>query len=122
MDENTNSTMALNSKKADNLLESDFFIWDEAPMASLNSLNAIDRPLKKLLINKTSFGEKQMVLVIVNECHLYENINKTSFHSNILDLVLKDQKERIFTCKIEAPLGSIWKNMQHSGIIFEYSF
>ena len=54
--------MTLNSKKAKVLRDADLIIWDEAPMAPLMALNAIDRLLRKLMNNNFPFGGKVIVL------------------------------------------------------------
>ena len=54
--------MYLNSKKAETLRQADLIIWDEAPMAPLNALNAIDKLLKQIMSNNLPFGGKCIVL------------------------------------------------------------
>jgi hypothetical protein len=62
LDEISNSTMSLNSKKARLLKEADLIIWDEAPMAPLHALNAINRLMKKLMAKDHYFGGKFILL------------------------------------------------------------
>ena len=54
--------MNMNSKKANDLKQSDLIVWDEAPMSPLHALNAIDRLLRKIMDIDLPFGGKTIVL------------------------------------------------------------
>ena len=62
INESSTSSMKMNSKKATDLKEADLIVWDEAPMAPLHALNAINRLLQKLMGNELPFGGKTIVL------------------------------------------------------------
>ena len=62
LNEDSQSSISLSSSKAQQIKETDVFIWDEAAMAPLYSLKAIDRFLKRLMGNNILFGGKVMVL------------------------------------------------------------
>ncbi len=62
LNECSTSSITLNSAKAHILRNVDLFIWDEAPMASLQGLNIVDHLLKRLMNNELPFGGKAFVL------------------------------------------------------------
>lgn len=62
LNEESTSKVPLNSDKAHMLAECDVFIWDEAPMAPIHALNAIDKLLRTLMQNELPFGGKVFIL------------------------------------------------------------
>ena len=62
LNEVSNSSISLNSKAAKFLSEASVIIWDEAPMAPLHALDAIDRILKKIMRSEKPFGGKTLLL------------------------------------------------------------
>lgn len=54
--------MPLQTFKAKRLIDCHAIIWDEAPMAPKNALNAIDKLLRKLMGNEIPFGGKVIIL------------------------------------------------------------
>uniref|UniRef100_A0AC34GLJ6 ATP-dependent DNA helicase n=1 Tax=Panagrolaimus sp. ES5 TaxID=591445 RepID=A0AC34GLJ6_9BILA len=58
----SNSTITPNSKQGKKLLETDVFIWDEAPMAPKYALEIMDRLLRDLTKVDEPFGGKILLL------------------------------------------------------------
>ena len=56
------SSIALHTDKAKQLESCNVFIWDEAPMATDDAVNAIDKLLKKIMKNDLPFGGKVFVM------------------------------------------------------------
>jgi len=112
LNEDSQSSISLSSSKAQQIKETDVFIWDEAAMAPLYSLKAIDRFLKRLMGNNILFGGKVMVLggdfrqvtpVIPKACkakiieNSIKNIVKTKFKTLKLSTNMRaDKNEKDF--------------------------
>ena len=63
INETTTSGIALNSSRAKLIEKAKIIIWDEAPMAPLHALNAVDRILRKIMKNENlPFGGKVVLL------------------------------------------------------------
>uniref|UniRef100_A0A914YVZ4 ATP-dependent DNA helicase n=1 Tax=Panagrolaimus superbus TaxID=310955 RepID=A0A914YVZ4_9BILA len=58
----SNSSIKPNTKQAKNLIETDVFIWDEAPMAPKYALEIMDRLLRDLTKTEEPFGGKILLL------------------------------------------------------------
>ena len=62
LNENSTSSIPLDSNKAKLIKAADLIVWDEAPMAPLNALKAIDHLLQKIMKNHIPYGGKTIVL------------------------------------------------------------
>nr|CAD2195894.1 unnamed protein product [Meloidogyne enterolobii] len=56
------SGIEIKSKEAEEIKNTDIFVWDEAPMASRFTLDIIDKKLKEIMNNQMPFGGKIFVL------------------------------------------------------------
>jgi len=62
LNEQSRSSLSINSKKAEELRNADIFIWDEAAFAPLYALKAVDYLLKDIMQNNLLFGGKTFVM------------------------------------------------------------
>lgn len=88
VDHNSRAGIAFNTQQAQDILNTDIFIWDEAPMASRFCLEAIDKFLKDLTKCNKIFGGKTFILSGDNRQTL--PIKKFSNRIEINDLLIKN--------------------------------
>ena len=62
MNEQSRSSLSINSKKAEELRNADIFIWVEAAFAPLYALKAVDYLPKDIMQNNLLFGGKTFVM------------------------------------------------------------
>uniref|UniRef100_A0AC34GM24 ATP-dependent DNA helicase n=1 Tax=Panagrolaimus sp. ES5 TaxID=591445 RepID=A0AC34GM24_9BILA len=100
----SNSSITRNSKQGKILLETDVFIWDEAPMAPRYALEIMDRVLRDLTGVDEDFGGKVLLLggdfrqllpvrkngtrsecvsLSIKYSNLWESFEKFSLHQNM---------------------------------------
>lgn len=99
LNEDSRSSMTLQSNKAIDLKNTDIIIWDEAAMAPIHALIAVDKLLKEIMNNNLLFGGKTFVMggdfrqipPVVNKGNklkIIENSIKMFINNNFIKLKL----------------------------------
>ncbi len=99
LNEDSRSSMTLQSNKAIDLKNTDIIIWDEAAMAPIHALIAVDKLLKEIMNNNLLFGGKTFVMggdfrqipPVVNKGNklkIIENSIKSFIDNNFIKLKL----------------------------------
>ncbi|XP_074096363.1 uncharacterized protein LOC141525698 [Cotesia typhae] len=81
------SNIKMQSKEAKILLETDVFIWDEAPMAPRYALEVIDRLLRNITNKNTPFGNK--IVILGGNFRQLLPIQQFSTRSELINLSIK---------------------------------
>lgn len=91
-DINRDSTagIELGSKEAKEIMETDVFIWDEAPMCPRFCLDAINNKMKELLKTDKLFGGKTFILS--GDFRQILPIKKNAARTEIVDLLIKNSR------------------------------
>uniref|UniRef100_A0A914YQP7 ATP-dependent DNA helicase n=1 Tax=Panagrolaimus superbus TaxID=310955 RepID=A0A914YQP7_9BILA len=83
----SNSSIKPNTKQAKNLIETDVFIWDEAPMAPKYALEIMDRLLRDLTKIEKPFGGK--ILLLGGDFRQLLPVRKNGTRSECVSLSIK---------------------------------
>ena len=94
--ESSTSSINLSDKKAKDLRHASIIIWDEAPMAPLHALNAIDRLLRKIMNFDVPFGGK--VIVLGGDFRQVMPVVRHGTHTKIIESCIK--------------FGKLWRHFQ----------
>nr|CAD2174879.1 unnamed protein product [Meloidogyne enterolobii] len=82
------SGIEIKSKEAEEIKNTDIFVWDEAPMASRFTLDIIDKKLKEIMNNQMPFGGK--IFVLSGDFRQCLPIKEFGTRSEIIDLLIKN--------------------------------
>nr|CAD2200499.1 unnamed protein product [Meloidogyne enterolobii] len=82
------SGVEIKSKEAEEIKNTDIFVWDEAPMASRFTLDIIDKKLKEIMNNDMPFGGK--IFVLSGDFRQCLPIKEFGTRSEIIDLLIKN--------------------------------
>ena len=110
LDAHTLSAISRNSKDAIEILETDFFVIDEAPMTSRFALEAIDKLLKELTNCKEPFGGKSIILC--GDFRQTLPVKKFATRSEIVNTIVKKSIfwKYFVTMKLTENIRAIDKN------------